>query len=391
MEDEELEYVLLNKREVFVYQIPPASSAQGHKADEWKNCIWRGRIQIKGRGKHLAVELLDPTSGDLFARCDIPNGEHEKFVQRTVDSSRYFVLKISNQNRHTFIGIGFEDRNDAFDFNCQLADFKHTFVENAAQQAPKPDVPARDLSLKEGQKISVKLPAGHTSRRDKQKDTGSAGAFPAPPGGGLAPPPGGGQSRRQQPSGGYGGGGFAPPPSGGGFAQAAPQAQPAAAPAMAPQGGAGGSPWGDDDFGDFECAFQSAPPAAAPAPSMPSNSAASPFGGAAPATGASAGPFGGAAYTAPASNDPFADLTGPGPAPASRPASAAAPAPGAGAAAPWPGAGGAAPWPGASGSPAAAPWPGAPGSGAPSQGSAPPSQEAPKKAANPFDEFDIFK
>ena len=31
--------------------------------------------------------------------------------------------------RHAFIGLGFEDRNDAFDFNCTLSDFKSTWID----------------------------------------------------------------------------------------------------------------------------------------------------------------------------------------------------------------------------------------------------------------------
>lgn len=308
--DEEIEYVILNKREVFVYQIPPASSAQGHKADDWKNCIWRGRVQLVGRGKHMAIKLLDSTSGQLFARCDIPNGEHDKFVNRTVDSSRYFVLKISNQGRHTFIGIGFEDRNDAFDFNCGMVDFKTTFVEreDANNQKSMIAAPAKDLSLKDGQKISVNFKGigGGQSRRDKQQQQQSSGGL------GLAPPPpAGGQSRRQQPApGGYsGGGGFAPPPA------APAQQQPAQAPAPA----AGKSPWGDDPWGDFDDDFQSAPaaptsqfqsaPAPQPAPAFQMNNPTGP----APAQSNMAPAFGSAPAPSPFGNDPFAAPPAPSP------------------------------------------------------------------------------
>lgn len=41
------------------------------------------------------------------------------------DSGRYFVLKIVNeQGRHAFIGIAFNERNDAFDFNVALQEHK---------------------------------------------------------------------------------------------------------------------------------------------------------------------------------------------------------------------------------------------------------------------------
>lgn len=42
-------------------------------------------------------------------------------VESVTDSSRYFVLKISDgSGRTAFIGIGFADRGDAFDFNVTL-------------------------------------------------------------------------------------------------------------------------------------------------------------------------------------------------------------------------------------------------------------------------------
>merc|ERR1719229_924973 len=103
--------------------------------------------------------MVDSNSGQLFAECKIPRGEHDKYVERTIDSSRYFVLKITNGQRHAFIGLGFEDRNDAFDFNCTLSDFKSTFIdrEKEAEQPPKSETPSQDLSLKEGQKITVNI------------------------------------------------------------------------------------------------------------------------------------------------------------------------------------------------------------------------------------------
>lgn len=247
--DEEYEYVILNKREVFAYQIPPASSAQGHKADDWnKDYIWRGRIQIVGQGKNMAIKLLDSDNGKLFARCDIPNGEYDKFVSRTVDSSRYFVLKIANQGRHVFIGIGFAERNDAFDFNVGMTDFNTNSVrEEESNQKNLIKAPEKDLSIKEGQKISVNLKGVGTGRREKQREQNAN-----PSGFALAPPPPGGQSIGQKPAtGGYSGGLVPHPP---------------APPASSPWGSSDFAQFSSDaDFADFQSAeFQSAP--AAPGP-----------------------------------------------------------------------------------------------------------------------------
>jgi len=166
MEDDELEYTLLNKRDVLVYQIPPASSASGHKADDWKRCIWRGRCRIVGKGTDLAIKMIESSTGQLFAQCVIPNGDIDKYVERVVDSSRYFVLKISKGNQHRFIGLGFEDRNDAFDFNCTISDFKSTWVDRDKEISEMTDKePCKDLSLKDGQKITINLKGVTGSRK----------------------------------------------------------------------------------------------------------------------------------------------------------------------------------------------------------------------------------
>jgi hypothetical protein len=100
------------------------------------------------------VLLVDKNSGQMFAVCPIKDGA----VDRCVDSSRYFVLRIENSNgRHMFIGMAFNERNDAFDFNTSLEDAKRE--REAAKEPPVnlPDVPSKDYSIKEGEKIVVNI------------------------------------------------------------------------------------------------------------------------------------------------------------------------------------------------------------------------------------------
>ncbi|CAE7252054.1 NECAP1 [Symbiodinium pilosum] len=146
------------RRDAKVYQVPPATSAAGHRAADWKEAIWRGNVRIVARGKTLTIRLLDNGADSLFAQCVIPNGEHELYVERVVDSSRYWVLKIVNGSRHAFIGFGFSDRGDAFDFNACLADFKATWVDKAKEAEVMDALPMKDLSLKDGETIKVNLP-----------------------------------------------------------------------------------------------------------------------------------------------------------------------------------------------------------------------------------------
>lgn len=290
--DEELEYTLLNKKDVMVFHpIPPVSSSSGHKADEWKNCVWRGRLRVCGKGPDLLVKLLNTKDGaeNLFAQCVCPNGDHEKNVERVVDSSRYFALKITNGARHEFIGIGFEDRNDAFDFNCTLNDFKGTWVEE--QNTPAENVPSRDLSLKAGQQITVNFKGLGTRRREQPANGDNINSgF----GGLIAPPPPAGSHSRRQQTGGYSTGSSAAP-------------VPASAPARAVN---------QDDFGDFDD-FQTAAPASVATPTTTVSAPA-----AAPMKGAEFFlPTPAATFADPAVNAPFAQSS---PAPAFSTAATAA-------------------------------------------------------------------
>ena len=72
------------------------------------------KIVAKGR---LAVIMLIDNANNTFAVCPVSD---DGAVERTVDSGRYFVLRIQNaQGRHAYIGIAFNERNDAFDFNVR--------------------------------------------------------------------------------------------------------------------------------------------------------------------------------------------------------------------------------------------------------------------------------
>ncbi|KAF5817060.1 putative PH-like domain superfamily, NECAP, PHear domain-containing protein [Helianthus annuus] len=69
------------------------------------------------------IRLEDPNSGDLFAVCFVYPGQRENAVESLLDLSRYFGLKIEDGTRkQVFIGLGFTERNEAFDFNVVLSD-----------------------------------------------------------------------------------------------------------------------------------------------------------------------------------------------------------------------------------------------------------------------------
>ena len=148
--------------------------------------------------------------------------------------------------RKAFIGMGFQERNDAFDFTSTIADHIKS-MKQASAPAPVATGPPRDFSLKQGQTISINL-KGKTAKPASKTTAGAAsssGASLIAPGGGLLPPPSGGARPLAPP------GGIAPPP-------AAPAAQPAQAGmddwgdvAAAPSAGSGNAAPGGNDWVNF--------------------------------------------------------------------------------------------------------------------------------------------
>ncbi|CAF92398.1 unnamed protein product [Tetraodon nigroviridis] len=160
----EYESVLCVKPDVNVYRIPPRASNRSYRAADWKldTPDWSGRMRITARGKVAFIKLEDKVSGELFAQA--PVREYPGVAVETVsDSSRYFVLRIQDDNgRSAFIGVGFGDRGDAFDFNVALQDhFKWVKQEiEISKTAQLGDSgPKLDLGFKEGQTITLNIGA----------------------------------------------------------------------------------------------------------------------------------------------------------------------------------------------------------------------------------------
>ena len=141
-------------KDAHVFKLPPRPTSGGWRGADWKDEVWQGTVKVVERGETTMVLLVDRSNGSIFAVCPIKDGA----VERTVDSSRYFVLRIENANgRHMFIGMAFNERNDAFDFNTSLEDAKRE-REQANEPTPTvPDLPAKDYSIKEGEKIRINI------------------------------------------------------------------------------------------------------------------------------------------------------------------------------------------------------------------------------------------
>lgn len=211
-DDEPLEQTLLVVREVSVYKIAPRGSSGGYKCGEWlqSDKIWTGRLRVVSLNDACDVRLEDSNTGELFAECHVMPGKRDVTVENVVDSSRYFVLRIDDgRGKHAFIGLGFAERNEAFDFNVALSDHEKYVKREAEKEesrgSSKDDSPAQpslDLRLKEGETIRINVKTKPVSGTGMLSGaTGpsnvisSTGRMKAP----LAPPPGGGRIRSPLP------------------------------------------------------------------------------------------------------------------------------------------------------------------------------------------------
>eukprot|EP00357_Protocruzia_adherens_P034087 CAMPEP_0114989164 /NCGR_PEP_ID=MMETSP0216-20121206/10039_1 /TAXON_ID=223996 /ORGANISM="Protocruzia adherens, Strain Boccale" /LENGTH=324 /DNA_ID=CAMNT_0002352099 /DNA_START=39 /DNA_END=1013 /DNA_ORIENTATION=+ len=177
----EFEYTICQIKSVDVFQIPPQATARGHRADEWKKSIWNGKLRITELNNFLFIKLLD-VDNNLFAASKVDPKSPELSVERCLDSSRYFVIKVVNEatGQHAFLGIGFTERNEAFDFKAAIYDFKHRQeFEQKSEENKNVEYKEEDLSLKQGEKIHLEI-SGVKSRDKSKKGAGGLRKLAAP-------------------------------------------------------------------------------------------------------------------------------------------------------------------------------------------------------------------
>jgi len=158
-----------------VYKIPPLKANEGHRAGDWGDLaapLWKGRLRFVEKGNAGATLLFeDGTTGELFARAEY--NPMKPSVEAVLDSSRYFVIRVEDAGKKAYIGMGFAERSDSFDFNVAIQDY--TKRAKAALNPPSPTVdkpstpsgPKKDYTLKEGQTFSIAIPG-----RDKKPNAG---------------------------------------------------------------------------------------------------------------------------------------------------------------------------------------------------------------------------
>jgi len=161
---EVIERVRVTIKQAHVFKLPTRQTVSvGWRGADWKDKVWQGNVKVVERGGITAVLLVDESKDTIFAVCPVGgDGMLEKgAVDRCVDSSRYFVLRIQNENgRNMFIGVAFNERTDAFDFNAALEDSRkerrNDWDAGGANAAHERS--SKDYSLKDGEKIRVAIP-----------------------------------------------------------------------------------------------------------------------------------------------------------------------------------------------------------------------------------------
>ncbi|TFY73446.1 hypothetical protein EWM64_g10565 [Hericium alpestre] len=245
--NDEIESILYIAREISgkLYKIPPLKANEGHRAQDWgalDEPIWKGRLRIVEKADAVTMRFEDVSTGtrtpaasrsvlsDLQANvrryflsargvlrpvllvfANAPYDPLKPCVDSVLDSSRYFVVRVEDKGRKAYIGMGFAERTDSFDFNVALQDYTKRFKARlnppspTAEDSLSPHVPAgpkKDYSLKEGQTFSISIPG-----RNKTETTSAGGLL----GGDLL-----GSGATKTAAAGGGGGGFPllpPPPS----------------------------------------------------------------------------------------------------------------------------------------------------------------------------------
>ncbi|CEO95548.1 hypothetical protein PBRA_004274 [Plasmodiophora brassicae] len=170
----DVEVTICSIKQAFVFKVPPLASAQGYKAADWdKEPIWTGRCRVVRQGDEMKLLLEHTDKPGLFVGCSVSGNN----VEPVTDSSRYFAIRVQNANgAKATLGLGFNSRDEAFDFKVALQDVERTKADNEAIAKTQSE-PPMDFSLKG----PIKLGSSVDSKTKKVKSGQSSNAKIAPP------------------------------------------------------------------------------------------------------------------------------------------------------------------------------------------------------------------
>ncbi|KAG2325519.1 hypothetical protein Bca52824_008247 [Brassica carinata] len=171
-EREAIEIPLFQVPECYVYLIPPRKSAASYRADEWdvNKWAWEGALKVVSKGEECIIKLVDKTTGELYAQAFLRDGElHPVEAVSTVAGNKNEPIA-GGRARHAFIGLGFRERTEAYDFQAALHDhMKYLNKKKTAEEMEQhfQHTSSVDYSLKEGETIVLQL------KNMNEKDTKS--------------------------------------------------------------------------------------------------------------------------------------------------------------------------------------------------------------------------
>mmetsp|Transcript_27093 Transcript_27093/g.64781 ORF Transcript_27093/g.64781 Transcript_27093/m.64781 type:complete len:159 (-) Transcript_27093:1298-1774(-) len=132
---------LLGIAECFMYRLPKGSSSP-YRAETWNltkplQCV---SLRIERRGDVLLLIFTytheHEKSSKLFALCSVDVTKHplDHYVEAVLDSTRYFVIRVSDEKagREALIGLGFRDREEAGEFRSALAKYEGDITKEKA-------------------------------------------------------------------------------------------------------------------------------------------------------------------------------------------------------------------------------------------------------------------
>ena len=109
-----------------------------YSTQDFIDCVWEGHLQID----HSYFELVNPFTRETF-------GKSLSILTAVKDSSRYFVVKIEQQGKQFFCGIGLLDRSDALELSQRMTNsISGGTQQNMTDKKVLTDLPTTDFSLK---------------------------------------------------------------------------------------------------------------------------------------------------------------------------------------------------------------------------------------------------
>ncbi len=200
---------------VYVYNIPPLTTTKGYTAATWtadsNRHIFSARLRIletavpNGNSEAVKTDILleDPKDGALFAAAPYTD---PSVVEQVLDSSRFFAVRVvGDGGRKAVLGIGFEQRPEAFDFGVALQEVSKVLGLDRNRGSSRPAGRTKaddsvkkttDYSLKEGETIHVTIGGkGRRLPREEKKDDSMAFGSTIPF---LPPPPSAEDVKAQQ-------------------------------------------------------------------------------------------------------------------------------------------------------------------------------------------------